>query len=126
MLRYATTLILASTLIIGEVHTFWEKGSQDKVNWIINSYQPMTMQWNVKFLCDEINVILYFVAFYLYGKYPNRTNKATVLSFLFLAIVDMALYFWNFKTIDYHYVYFCLAVCGWMIYKFGIKPQLRK
>lgn len=108
MKKYLTTLLLGITLIIGEIHTFWERGSQKKVNWIIKRYEPMTVQWNVKFVCDELNIVIYFVAMILFVR--NRINKTSVVSFIYLAVADMALYFWNFKTYDYHYLYLTLFV----------------
>lgn len=108
MKRYSTTLILACTLVIGELHTFWEKASQEKVNWIIKRSEPMTMQWNIKMVGDEINIILYFVAMLLFGFYPNRTNTTSVISFIYLAVADLCLWFWNFKTYDYHILYLTL------------------
>lgn len=116
MRKYATTLILASTLLIGEVHTFWEKGSQRKENWIISRYEPMTVQWNIKFVGDQLNVVLYFVAFLMYAKNLNRVNKTTVIVFLATAIIDIGIYFWNFKTINYHYVYFFMIIVWGLIY----------
>lgn len=116
MKRYATTLILASTLLIGEIHTFWEKLPVRYENWIIQIYKPLTIQWNVKFVGDELNWILFTIAMWCFGKYPNRVNKITVGTFIALAIADMGLYFWNFKTVDFHYVYFCMAGIWALIY----------
>lgn len=124
MKRYATTLILAGTLFIGELHTFWEKSPETKLNWIITRYEPMTMQWNVKMVCDELNVILYFIAMWFFAKYPNRLNKTVVSMFIGLAIMDMAIYFWNFKTVNYHYVYFGMALLLLFIFRKNIKQRL--
>lgn len=122
MRKYLPTIILGTTLFIGEVHTFWEHGSEKKVNWVINKSEPMTVQWNVKFLCDEINGILYFIAFLLYGAYPNKTNRTTVISFLILAFADMGIYFWNFKTVNYYYVYLAFVFVWILIFKLTNPP----
>lgn len=124
MKKYATTLILASTLAIGEIHTFWEKAPERLENWIITRYEPMTIQWNVKMALDELNVILYFIAAWLFGKFPNNVNRVTIIIFIALAIVDAGLYFWNFKTINYHYVYFCMAAVWILMLRKTIKQRL--
>lgn len=125
MKSYATSLILASTLLIGEIHTFWEKAPVRYENWIIHAYKPMTVQWNVKFVGEEVNWILFMVAMWYFGRYPNRVNKITVRVFIAVAIVDLGLYFWNFKTVDYHYVYFCMVIV-WAVMYWGksIKQRL--
>lgn len=112
--KYLTTLLLATTLFIGEIHTYWEKAPERYENWIIGRYEPMTIQWNVKFVCEEAIGIIYFIAMWFFAKYPNKVNRVTVILFICLAIVDAALYFWNFKTVNFHYVYFCM-VAGWIV-----------
>lgn len=124
MKKYSPTIILAITLLIGEIHTFWEKGVQRYENWIIQKYEPMTVQWNVKMVGDEVSVILYFIAMWLCFKYPNHTNKVTVAIFIGLAVVDTGLYFLNFKTVNYHYVYFCMALVWILAHRKTIKRHL--
>ncbi len=116
MKPYLTTLILAATLLIGEIHTFWERGIQVKQNWIITRYEPMTIQWNVKFVGEELNWLLFTIAMLFYGRYPNRVNRITVGIFIATATLDIVLYFWNFKTVNYHYVYFGMAAAWAILY----------
>lgn len=126
MKRYATSIILALTLFIGEIHTFWEKAPPRKENWILDSYQPMTIQWNVKMVAEEIIVVLYFIAMWLFWMYPNRVNKTSVKTFIVLALADLGLYFWNFKTINFHYVYFGLVAVWIILYKSTSVKPLKK
>lgn len=90
------------TLPIGELHTYWS--SQRVENWIITEYRPMAESWNVYFVCQELIVIMYFVAWYFWQS--NKINFATVISFILLAIMDMAMYFYNYKLGGFGVVYF--------------------
>lgn len=121
MRKYLPSILLASTLLIGEIHTFWEKKPLRYENWIIDRYVPMTIQWNVKLALDELVIILYFISAWYFAKYPNRANKITISIFIFLAIADALMYFWNYKTYDYHIVYLCAAVVWAASFFFGIR-----
>lgn len=52
----------------------------------------------------EVINIMYFAAWILYKK--NRVNKTTVTTFLWLAIMDICLYFYNYKLSGFGLVYF--------------------
>lgn len=135
---------MASTLLIGEVHTFWEKPEEyreingqkvlftyvdgrwvqaKKENWIVTKYEPMTVQWNIKMLGDEVIPVLYFIAAWFFWMYPNATNKTTVSIFIYAQFVDIYFYFWNFKTYDYHILYTFMIVGWYILYKKSIKKN---
>lgn len=116
-MRYATTWILLLTIALGEVHTFWERRDPVYENWILFRYVPMTVQWNVKIAIDQLNYILYFIAAFYYGRYPNRINKITIKTFIWFMVIDMGMHFYNYKTFDYGYVYFLLALIWLTLYK---------
>lgn len=149
-MRYLTTWILIATWIIGELHTKWEYRSEWKdvngkwvymsyvddtwvvlptENWIINEYFPLIRQTNVKNALDQVNYILYFTAFLVFAvslKQRNRINYTTITVFLLFMIVDALMYFWNYKTWHYGFVYFGLILV-WLLLFFFIKPNyLRK
>ena len=87
---------------IGELHSYW---SNNKVeNWIWKAYRPMAQSWNVYFASQELIIILYFVAWYFWK--DNRINHTTVVSFIFLAILDMIMYFYNYKLGGFGLIYF--------------------
>lgn len=115
--RYLFSYILGFTLIIGEVHTFWERGKQELSNWIIDRYVPMTTQWNVKCVTDQLWYILVFTAIYFYR--ANRVNKTTVKAFICFAIIDTLFYFWNWKTYGYGYTYLWVAALWLIIYNWN-------
>jgi hypothetical protein len=136
--KYITTYLLAATLLIGELHTFWGKGvisveqngkkvllrdglPVPKENWILFRSVPMTMQKNVKEAGSELIFILYFIAAWFFAKYPNRVNKTTVLTFICFMVMDAAMYFVNFKTWHYGYIYFVIALI-WLYLYHRLKP----
>lgn len=122
-MKYLTTYLLAATILIGELHTFWERSSLQVSNWIIFRYVPMSLQWNIKFAADELNPILYFIAFLLYGKYPNRVNKTTVKTFIWFCTIDAGLYFLNWKTFSYGYMYVALIIIWFVTYHWKYKKK---
>lgn len=64
----------------------------------------MTVAWNVRFAANQVQLILYPLAALLWRH--NRVNKSTARCFYVLAIMDTIMYFWNYKTTDYGYIYF--------------------
>lgn len=103
MRKYLTTILLASTFFISEVHTYWEKKPVVYENWIIRNYKPMPVQWNVKYASMQAIYIIWFLAWILYV--PNRINRVMVVTVFIWAILDTILYFYNFKNYEYGPVY---------------------
>lgn len=102
MKKYLSSLILVLTLPIGELHSYCSNTMNQ--NWIIKAYRPMAVSWNMKFAMDEIVIVFYFLSWSAWKS--NRINKTTVTSFLFLAIMDTLLYFYNFKLWGFGSVYY--------------------
>jgi len=107
-MKYASAAILSISLIVGELHNFFAYDTHIQ-NWILKVYRPATIEWNVKYLTDEILPVMYIAAILLYRN--NKGNRVVVRSFLFWAIIDIWLYFYNYKTAGYHQVYLWLAGC---------------
>jgi hypothetical protein len=104
MRKYATTWLLIISIVIAESHSYIpEKYATVKYNWIRTVDRTMELQWNVKYVSDQVNFILYFLAMLFFIK--NRVNKTTVLTFITLSIVDLGMYFHNYKTLHYGSVY---------------------
>lgn len=114
MKKYLTTILLAFTLPLGEIHTFWERNTTVQ-NWIIARNVPMLIHWNVKLFTDQLLFIIIFVAAYFYDR--NRINKATIQTFICFSILDSILYFYNYKTYGYGYVYILLPFIWITFYK---------
>lgn len=118
-MKYATTILFALSLAIGEVHTFWEGKKVVIENWVLTEYRPMAVQWNVKFVCMQATALLIALGVYTYKENPvNRTAAACLVVY---EIADTLLYFYNYKLYGYGWVYIGLAAFGIIYYhrKFG-------
>lgn len=113
---YATTLIIWASLLIGELHTFWENSTR-RENWILTKSVVMPMQWNVKYATDQAWFILMAFAIYLY--LPNRINRTTALAYALFCIADTFMYFYNYKQEGYGWVYTFLLITWIIIYNHG-------
>lgn len=114
--QYATTLIVWASLLVGELHTFWENGTA-KVNWILTKEVVMPIQWNVKYAADELWFILMAFAIYLFK--DNRINRTTALSYAVFCMADMFMYFYNYKQEGYGAMYTLLLITWIIIYNHG-------
>ncbi len=105
--RHLSMIILIATIPVGELHNHFLDNTEIQ-NWTIKQYKDawMPVSWNVKLAEQQLILIMYFVAWILY--YPNKANKTTVWAFLFLAILDTVMYFWNYKSSKYGSVYLWL------------------
>lgn len=121
MKRYLSTLLLASTLIIGEIHVLWEGGAARVQNWIWRVPVPMPLQWNIKYVCDQVNWIIVAIAIYKYT--PSRVNKSAAATYIMFQITDTLLYFYNYKTYGYGWVYLWLILFGTVFYHWNCKMK---
>jgi len=116
MRRYATTLIIWVSLIIGELHTLWRYNTE-VVNWTITKKVEIPLNWAVKWETDELWFILMGLAILYY--IPNRINRATVLSFLIFCVGDWFLYHWDYKSQEtYGWLYTILLISWILIYNY--------
>jgi len=109
------TLIIGATVLIGELHTFFEK-SKVAGKWIYNYplEYPIRLQNYVYDNGVMINLVLYFVFAYKLGKRPTMWTMFLVKMFLLWQIVDIPLYWYNYRTFGYGWVYFGLIVIGFI------------
>lgn len=117
MKKVATTLLLWLTLIIGELHTLWENSTRE-VNWIYSEYFPMSMQWNVKMAGDELIYVCIALAFLFWD--DNRVNRTAIRVFLIYTVLDLLMYFYNYKQRGgYEWVYLAIIISWIIIYNNG-------
>lgn len=119
MLReYATSLLIWASLLIGEVHTFWE-GTTKQVSFTISKYTPMNTQWAVKYITDEVWFLIIGVAILMYRN--NRINRTSALAYLAFCGFDVVLFFYDFKQNGelYQWNYLVLLVSWILIYNNG-------
>jgi len=118
-MRYRTTILIWASLIVNEVHTFFENVNKE-VNWILTKNVPMLVQWNVKFIGDEMSGLLIALALFFYDR--NRINETTVKVFVVYWVIDFILYFYNYKQPDsYKWVYLIILILWILIYNHGTK-----
>lgn len=123
MKRYATTLLLWASLLVGEVHTFWEDSTKSE-NWIIGEKVEMPIQWNLKYAGDEVIGILIALAIVFYNR--NRINETAAKVFVVYHIADFMFYFYNFKREGYELVYFIILIFWILIYNHGCKHTSKR
>lgn len=114
--QYKTTLIIWASLLISELHSFWEN-STEKANWILKENVVMSVQWNIKNLTDEVWFIMMALAILVYEK--NRINRTTVLAYTAFCCIDMIMYFYNYKQAGYEAIYTFLLIAWILIYNHG-------
>jgi len=113
MKRYATTLIIWGSLLLSELHTLWEE-STASANWILTKNIVMPLQWNVKYVTDEVWFVLIGLSIYYYQ--PNRINTTTVKAYVGFCIFDLLMYFYNYKQEGYGWGYTLLLISWIIIY----------
>lgn len=121
MRKWASTILLTAVIFIGELHTFWEKGGERVQNWIWKIERPMPLQWNIKYLTDEVSWLLVSLAVFLY--LPNRLNKTVAAAFVFYQLFSLAWYFYNFKTYGFGWIYYATAAFGFIAWYKVFKPK---
>jgi hypothetical protein len=133
--EYATTILLWLSIIVGELHTFWDEHSQmkevdgrnvemvlvdgkwvdiKKYNWVLTRDESMTLQWNVKLVAGQVASVFIFLSICLYRR--NRINTTTVHTFFIISMVDLGMWFYNFKTYHYGFIYILLLLIWIIIY----------
>lgn len=113
MRKYVTTLILLLSLIVQEVHIFFPDDVNNQVNLIWMNYKPMTLAWNIRYIENEVLPLLYFMAFYLYV--PNFQNRLSVRVFLYFYIVNLIMYFCDFKALENYYKIYLWMAGFWIL-----------
>lgn len=109
-------------VILGEVHTFWE-ASTVRVKWIyVYPWSDgMLIQNYVKDNGVMIGWILFLVFVYRLGKYPMKFSFWLLELIIIWKIVNIPLYWYNYRTFGYGWVYFGLVIVGFFTYWWKFK-----
>lgn len=118
MKKHITTWLLILSIFIAESHSYVGAAGEEIKNWGWTVKWNIPLKWHIKYLADEINAIIYFVAMLFYT--PNRVNKTTVITFIILCIVDLIMYFHNYKTLHYGSVYVWSTILWGFVYKWSV------
>lgn len=105
------TILLACTYIIGQAYELFE-GMNITQNWILFKYRPMLIAWNVKFLSEEICRVIEALALYVLAmKYKvDQDFMIPIKIYLVYRMLDIPMYFLNYKTQYYWTVYVVLGL----------------
>lgn len=116
-------LLLALTYVTGQAYLFFSHVKLVQ-NWILCQYKPMLVEWNVKFLSEEVNRIIEAIAFRWMVKKilkwaDNKGIRASerfvfirfaLVEYLWYRVLDLCAYFYDFKTQRYWYVFAILTL----------------
>lgn len=102
------------TVPIGELHTFWERSTKAYNGVLFKTFDyPLPIQWYVKDNCEMLNwIIISLIGFRFAKKYGNKLLIFVALLYMVWRIADVPLYWINYKTSGYGYVYIALALIG--------------
>lgn len=115
-------VLIGAMVLLGEVHTFWE-GSTLTGKWIY--VYPWSEGMNIQNYVKDNGVMIGWVLFcvfaYTLGKYPTRFSFWLLQLVIIWKIVNIPLYWYNYRTFGYGWVYFGLVVLGFFTWKFKRK-----
>lgn len=111
-------VIMACIVVLGEVHTFWEK-SDIAGKWIYDYPWefPIRLQNYVSDNAGMINWILLSVFAYRLGKRPTNFSFWLLSLFIIWKAVNIPFYWYNYRTFGYGWVYVGLILVGALTYK---------
>jgi hypothetical protein len=106
------------TIPIGEIHTFWEHSKKQYWGVLYKTFDwPYGIQWYIKDNSEMLNwVIISIIGFRFARKVGNKLLTIIALLYVIWRIADIGLYWINYKTYGYGYVYIGLVVLGLVIY----------
>lgn len=105
MRKYLPGLLLVATFLIAEAHAFYAHDER-----IINiGGVQLPIQWAVKGISDQINLVFIGLALFLLGLNTNKFTHAVTAGYLGWMVMDGIMYFYNHKTTGYFVVYIVVA-----------------
>jgi hypothetical protein len=118
------TVLIMTMVLLGEVHTFWEH-STVRVKWIyVYPWSDgMLIQNYVKDNGVMIGWILFCVFAYRLGKHPTKYSFFLLGMVTLWKIINIPLYWYNYRTFGYGWVYFGLVAIGTFIYWWQFKRK---
>ena len=108
------------------LYRLWPSWCLDKVDPFVcpGYHNPMVRVWYIKYLCNEIELILICYAFCKIC--AQVSNYLFLVSVIFLGyhLIDTAMFFWNFKRYDLFYwdLMWTSLTLIWSVFK-GYKPE---
>lgn len=108
---------MCGIVITAELHTFWERSSIAG-KWIYDYpwSEPMRLQNYVNDNAGMVNWILISVFAFRLGKRPTAFSFWLLSLFIVWKCVNVPLYWYNYRTFGYGWVYVGLAALGAITY----------
>lgn len=124
-------VLLTCTYFIGQLYQLFDNeywNNKGLVNWIWLEERAMLVSWNVKLLSEEINRVIEGIAMLVMSYYTGfKIFQLTATAYVTYRCLDVILWFVNFKTHHYWYVFFVLAFIEfWLWYKDDISKIIKK
>lgn len=115
---------------IGQLYQLFDTpyyNDKGPVNWIWLEQRPMLIAWNVKFLSEEVCRVVEAIAVMIIAGHTGiKVLKLTATAYLTYRCLDFIVWFVNFKTYHYWYVFFVLAFIElWLWYRDDITKYLK-
>lgn len=111
-------VLFIATIPIGEIHTFWEgtKKSWNHVLFYTFSFN-YSLQWYIKDQCEMVKWVLVSIIIYRFSKFTqDKLLISFALTYVFWQFYDILMYWINYKTFGYGFVYLALLLTWTLIY----------
>lgn len=106
MRKYLPAYLIASTFIIAELHTFWERSTWN----VVIGGRKLPVIWAVKYTTDQIINIIIACSLWLLSRNHNRVVRASATTYFGWSILDFGMYLYNYKQYGYSIIYLFLAL----------------
>lgn len=110
-------LTISAIVLLGEIHVFWEHSSTSgKWIYIYPWENPLRLQDYIHQNASMINWILFSTFAYRLGKHPTRIGFWLLGLFIVWKSVNIPLFWYNYRTFGYGWVYIGLVIIGIITY----------
>lgn len=122
----STILILVFSHLLTEAsaicYEIWPQWSDRKIDPFLSPWysNPMKIKWHIKFVCDDLCWIGTFYAFAKVAKQYSNFLFLTAIIFFCYHIMEVVMYFWNYKTS--HYLYWDFLTTALLMIRGMFKP----
>lgn len=123
-------LLFVLSYFVGQLYQLFDTpyyNSIGLVNWIWLEQRPMLISWNVKFLSEELcRIIEGLAVMSIAWQTSVKILKLTAIAYFTYRCLDIIIWFVNFKTYHYWYVFFVLAFIElWLWYREDITKHFK-
>lgn len=109
--RANLSIFLAALIVpLGEVHKAWENVRMD-VDVFLLKDMKLDIQWVVLHVCNQVQLIILTYLLWVFAAAPHipKVLRNVFLALFVFSWVELIMYFVNFKTGGYGWIYYGLA-----------------